>query len=126
MSLLDDKTKESLGIKLTNPFGDPAPSTDTSSLNQEYNSQVASGKFKGSFADFMSHLDLNKVLTSGSNLLQNVRSLFGKNTDPVDYTGSAPTGPDTPMNPWLKGALWVGGIGLGITIIVVIAKKMKK
>jgi hypothetical protein len=118
--LTDEEVKKTLGLKI----GD-APSATDSSLNKEYNAAVKSGKFKGSFSDFMKHLDSSKI-DKGVNLLDSVRKLFSKDQPAVDYTAPKNNDDPKPMNPILKWSIIAGATGLTIWGIVAVVKHFNK
>ena len=103
-----------LNATITNP-ATGATSNSGTSLNQEYNNQVASGAFIGSFSDFMKHLSVNSVIDSGYSVVDSVRKLFAKSsgqviTEPTVVAAPARSGQD--MTKWF--------VGLGVAVVVVV------
>lgn len=88
--------------------------TQSSTLNQEYNKQVDAGSFKGSFADFMKHLSVNKVIDTGYDLTDSVRKLFAKT---AGQTVTEPTVVEEPASSMNNMTKWFIGIGVATLLI---------
>ena len=115
---------DGMNASLNNPIDNDLGSTTT--LNQEYNKQVENGSFKGSFADFMKHLSVNKIIDTGYNLTDSVRKLFAKT---AGQTVTEPIIIEEPASSMKDMTKWIIGLGVATLVIwggVVIYKQFKK
>lgn len=117
--------EQGMGAKLDNPLTGDVGQSATSSLNQQYKEQVASGAFQGSFADFMKHLSINNVIDTGYNLADSVRKLFSKT---AGQTITEPIVIEEPASSMKDMTKWLIGVGVVTLIVwggVVMYKKYK-
>ncbi len=84
------------------------PSQDT--LNQQYNQAVSSGKFSGSFAQFLDKARNNGWLDKGINTLETIKSWLTGSPAPTSPSAPIPNNKTFQISGTAKTLLIIGGV----------------